>query len=94
MCEWGTLTAVPCPEWLTERNGRPLAIDSCIADVLQAAWGRGVRTLGSCCGHGHLPASLVLTGDVEQPELAASVMAEIDPDHRWVFAQWRLVDVP
>jgi hypothetical protein len=90
MCEHGTSTIVPTPDWLWEARAAPergISIDSCIAEAVVDAWDRGVRTLGSCCGHGRGPASVVLTEDHSQPELARGVLPG------WELLQWRLVDV-
>lgn len=41
------------PEWGHNADGEPcFRIDACIAPALQALWDAGVRTIGSCCGHG------------------------------------------
>lgn len=32
-------------------DGKPVAVDSCIADVVVALNRGGVPTVGSCCGH-------------------------------------------
>lgn len=45
MCKWGTDKTVTI-------NGSDIAIDSCIAEIVDALNRGGVRTIGSCCGHG------------------------------------------
>lgn len=90
MCQQRSATVVPTPEWAAEFRNHPengIAVDSCIADEIQRAWAQGVRTLGSCCGHGEEPPSVVLTEDPEQPALARSVL------DGWRLLQWRLTDV-
>jgi len=37
------------------------AIDTCIADIVAAMISAGIYTSGSCCGHGEIPGSIVLT---------------------------------
>lgn len=34
-------------------------VDSCIAGDIESLNGRGIRTLGSCCGHGKYPRTIV-----------------------------------
>lgn len=90
MCKHGTCVTVETPIWLWKERQNPLngiSIDSCIVEKLVNAWNNGVRTLGSCCGHGKEAPNVVLTNDVEQIELARKFL----PD--WTLLQWQLVDV-
>lgn len=90
MCEHGTSVILPTPDWLWSARAVPengICIDSCIADRVADAWDRGVRTLGSCCGHGNEQPNVVLTEDLEQVEIAQAVLPG------WTLFQWRLVDV-
>jgi len=90
MCEWGTTTILPTPDWLWSSRAAPengVAIDACISGTIAQAWERGVRTLGSCCGHGNQPPSVVLTEDQDLVDLARSALPG------WTLEQWRLVDV-
>lgn len=91
MCDHGSpMTIVPTPEWAASSRHHPengIPIDPCIADAIQDAWHAGVRTLGSCCGHGKGPASVVLTTDRDQPGLARKHLPG------WQLFQWQLVDV-
>lgn len=90
MCDWGTTAVVGTPDWLWEERAIPengIAIDSCIADQILAAWNEGVRTLGSCCGHGERPPNVVLTQDPDQPALARAELPG------FTLYQWRLIDV-
>lgn len=90
MCEHGTSTVVPTPDWLWDERAVPengIAIDSCIADRIAAAWAAGVRTLGSCCGHGKGGPDVVLTQDAEQPALAREHLPG------FTLYQWQLGDV-
>lgn len=47
MCERGTSTM------LALKSGDVVAIDSCIAGIVQALNDGHVPTIGSCCGHGN-----------------------------------------
>lgn len=91
MCDQRSTVIVPSPDW-SGRENPLLGLDECIADVVQAAWERGVRTLGSCCGHGERRPSLVLCQDADQPDIARAVLADIDT-RDWQLLQWQLIDV-
>lgn len=39
---------------------RMQGIDRCIASIVQALNAGGVRTVASCCGHGHIPGMISL----------------------------------
>ena len=41
-------------------NGRLQSIDYCIADLVAALNAANIRTVASCCGHGKIPASIVI----------------------------------
>jgi hypothetical protein len=90
VCKWGTTTIVATPKWLWFARSVPengICIDACIAEQIVDAWSRGVRTLGSCCGHGSTAPNVVLTEDPKQPALARTIL------HGWTLYQWQLVDV-
>lgn len=96
MCQHGSYVILPTPEWLWSERAVPengIIIDSCIAGEISQLWARGVRTLGSCCGHGTARPSLVLTNDREMPALARAVIFELDPSRDWELLQWQLADV-
>ena len=57
MCKWGTDARVVLP------SGKTIAVDSCIADFVDRLNKAGIETVASCCGHGHLPASIILADD-------------------------------
>lgn len=82
---------LPTPPWL---DGHPdgVCVDGCIAATVAHLWSRGVQTLGSCCGHGSMPPSLVLAQG-ETYEAAAEAVAEVD-DREFVLHQWHLVTLP
>ena len=41
-------------------QGKPTAIDGCIAPVVEALNAAGLETIASCCGHGYRPGNIVL----------------------------------
>lgn len=56
-CEIGTYehaVFVECPDWLYTSKTH-VYIDRCIVDEIKYLWSKGVRTYGSCCGHGNKP---------------------------------------
>jgi hypothetical protein len=56
-CDIGTFehsVMVECPEWLYEDKRPYVGIDRCIMDEIKYLWSKGIRTYGSCCGHGKL----------------------------------------
>jgi len=55
-CDFGTYECtVPMP-----LNGRLQEVDICIAKIVAALNAANIRTVASCCGHGKIPASIVL----------------------------------
>lgn len=69
MCEHGTETPieVTIPAHLShtgEARQKVVGVDSCIAPVVRALNAAGVVTISSCCGHGHLPATIAVEGDL------------------------------
>lgn len=86
---------VPKPEW-SSRNGDTIALDACIAPVVEAIWAAGHITLSSCCGHGRQAPGLVLgDGSDATPEIIADIeriIAEVD-GRRFTLHQWQLVEV-
>jgi hypothetical protein len=91
MCDGHSDVVVAAPSYLWAENRYTVALDGCIATVLPKLWERGVVTLGSCCGHGKTPPSLVLANG-ESPDGASAVLSEID-GRSWELFQWQLIDV-
>jgi len=62
MCKWGTVTKVKFCKPKTKIKTRKMEgyVDSCIAPIVQALNNAGIRTLASCCGHGHIPGNIIL----------------------------------
>lgn len=56
-CDMGTYECqVPMPI-----KGRRQDIDLCIADIVAALNAANITTEASCCGHGKIPGSIILT---------------------------------
>lgn len=53
MCKWDTNTVI-------EISGKPKAIDSCIASIVDALNKGDIVTTGSCCGHGKSHGDILL----------------------------------
>ena len=53
MCSHGTVAVI-------RLHGRPVGVDSCIANLVLALNQAGLDTVASCCGHGHRPGSIML----------------------------------
>lgn len=65
MCKWGTETLlyVPIPAELShtgEFHWDYKAVDSCIADIVQALNDAGLYTASCCCGHGKADGQIFL----------------------------------
>ena len=74
-CDFGTYGCqVPMP-----LNGRLQSIDYCIADIVAALNAANITTVASCCGHGKIPASIVLE---DQREIAIPVDQVVRPWER------------
>lgn len=55
-CGMGTgehAVKVECPKWLYVSKTHVM-IDRCIVDEIKFLWSKGIRTYGSCCGHGKM----------------------------------------
>lgn len=53
MCKHGNTKVIPI-------DGFPVAVDSCIAGIVEALNESGMRTVASCCGHGKRPGRISL----------------------------------
>ena len=65
MCEWGTNVnlIVPIPAHLSytgKFRWDEKAVDSCIADIVQALNDAGIYTANCCCGHGECDGVITL----------------------------------
>lgn len=54
MCKWGDEVKV-------KLDGQSIAfVDRCIAPIIQALNDGGIKTVASCCGHGHINGTIAL----------------------------------
>lgn len=53
MCEWGDTVMVSVGQ-------KTVSVDRCIAPFVNMLNACGIETKASCCGHGHLPGSIIL----------------------------------
>lgn len=65
MCEWGTdvpvAVTIPADLSYTHEDREDVKlIDACIAPIVEALNEAGIRTDGSCCGHGKADGWIVL----------------------------------
>lgn len=84
---WGTI-----PEVQVEAPGdwkMMICLDACIAETIQELWKRGVMTEGSCCGHGKIKPSVVVSQDADMEE-CQKILDEIDP-RDWEISQWQRI---
>ena len=73
MCEWGKSKPVRLA-FMRDITGRcTVGVDECITSLVQALNNAGFETLGSCCGHGKIPASIILRVDGNSIEIKARV---------------------
>lgn len=90
MCEHGNVRIVPTPAWLWSSRTNPLTgiqLDNCIAEEILNAWEHGVKTLGSCCGHGKQQKNVVLEQGEYHREMARLYLPG------FTLLQWQLIDV-
>ena len=95
MCEWGTETVLDLPDDIhPEKKNRTVAVDSCIAQVIEKLWMEGCQTRGCCCGHGKESASLVVSSDYKNEGIQRIAEFLKKNDGRaWTIQQWKLVTV-
>lgn len=75
-----------------QKTYKKVAIDACIAPVIEHLWNKGVNTIGSCCGHGNNSPSIVLGQGAENYSQIREWIKE--KDNRWFeLSQWRRVIV-
>lgn len=75
-----------------EREYKKVAIDACIAPVIQYLWDNDVYTGGSCCGHGKNNPSIVLEMGVENYSRVRELIKEKD-ERYFELTQWKRVIV-
>jgi len=79
MCKWGNTVIVQSD--ILKSKKRPdgkIAVDSCIAPLVQCLNDTGIRTIASCCGHGHQPSSIILDEDREIRIMTFSQARKVD----------------
>lgn len=54
MCKHGNLKTIII-------KGKPVDVDSCIADMVKMFNDNGYDTIASCCGHGKIPGNIALS---------------------------------
>ena len=52
MCEWNTNKVVRLCKPLLVSGRTEIAVDACLADIVQALNDASIETTGCCCGHG------------------------------------------
>lgn len=48
---------------IRKSNNDSILVDSCMSDLIKALNKAGVKTLGSCCGHGERPGTILISLD-------------------------------
>lgn len=76
---------VPAPPHMAHKES--YCIDACIVNVIKHLWDKGVVTLSSCCGHGVVPASVVI-GENENGMWVREFIHRVDK-RDWEVRQWR-----
>ena len=46
-------------------TGFDVSLDACIAEEVQGLWKAGIRTVGSCCGHGRMMKTILVADSVD-----------------------------
>jgi hypothetical protein len=60
MCKWGTDKTVKLCKPMLVSGRTEIAVDDCIADLVQALNDAGIETIGCCCGHGKVDGDIQL----------------------------------
>ncbi len=58
MCEERNKTKLEC-----DYQNRVIKVDSCIVPDIVGLWNIGVKTLGSCCGHGKYKKTIIVQSE-------------------------------
>lgn len=70
MCAWGTDAVVTLAYPLPVSGRREVAVDACLAPLVQMLNDYGVHTTGCCCGHGQAEGNVLYEQDGQQYVLA------------------------
>ncbi len=73
-----------------KREYKDVAVEACIAPVIQHLWDKGVSTGGSCCGHGKRSPSIVLEQGAENYSQIREWIKEKD-ERQFELTQWKRV---
>ena len=66
-CYFGEFT---CDQYVGEIKGKKIYVDGCIASEIKELLKAGIKTKGSCCGHGHvLPSAWISAEDVKSLDI-------------------------
>lgn len=68
-----------------------VSIDRCISHIIEDLWSAGIPTEGSCCGHGELNPSIILSIGTSETfiKLAKNIIKESD-DRDVNLMMWEL----
>lgn len=69
MCDWGTNVIIRLAYPMHISGRTEVAVDACLAPLIQALNDHGVHTTGCCCGHGRSEGSVLFEQDGEQRTL-------------------------
>jgi hypothetical protein len=60
MCKWGTDKIVKLCKPKEVSGRTEIAVDACLADLIQALNNVGIETVTCCCGHGKSDGEIIL----------------------------------
>lgn len=66
MCQWGTDAVVRLAYRMPVSGRTEIAVDACLAPLVQMLNDYGVHTTGCCCGHGVAEGSVFYEQDQQQ----------------------------
>lgn len=94
MCQWANSEVVPLPDHIDpNKEVRSVSLDRCIADIIKKLWEANIQTLGCCCGHEKVIASIVIPTDASAVDISrAATILSLD-HRRWEILQWKLTAV-
>jgi hypothetical protein len=69
MCDWGTNAVVRLAYPIPVSGRTEIAVDACLAPLVQLLNNHGVHTTGCCCGHWRGDGSVLFEQDGEQLDL-------------------------
>jgi hypothetical protein len=69
MCKWGTDAIVRLAHPMPVSGRMEVAVDACMAPLVQILNDYGIHTMGCCCGHGHEDGDVLYEQDGQQQAL-------------------------